>query len=123
MFASTSRYQSLASKPLLFTTPEGRHIPYVPRRFLPPDTQAVLPQTVSARRTERLDNLAARVLGDSEQFWRLADVNSGMNPFTLLDETDARLNVPSPHDASQWASGLGVAREARLPGLLAGGGS
>ena len=123
MFGPTSRYQSLASKPLLFTAPDGRQIPYVPRRFLPADTQAVLPQSVGVRPTERLDNVAARVLGDSEQFWRLADVNSGMNPFTLLDETNARLNVPSPHDVSQWASGLGVAREARLPGLPDGGAS
>jgi hypothetical protein len=64
-----------------------------------------------------LDQVAARVLGDSEQFWRLCDANAALNPFDLLDELGYRVRVPSPYDAAQWTSSLAVVTNSRLPNL------
>ena len=44
---------------------------------------------------DRLDNLAAQVLGDPEQFWRLCDANGAMLPDELLEIGRAlRITMP-----------------------------
>jgi hypothetical protein len=45
---------------------------------------------------DRLDLIAARTLGASEQFWRICDGENAMNPFELESRPGRRLRVPIP---------------------------
>ena len=45
---------------------------------------------------DRLDNLAARYLGDPEQFWRLCDANGAMRPDELTQTSARRLRITLP---------------------------
>lgn len=75
---------------------DGTEIPYLLRRFVPQSADvAELVRVDPARGGTRVDLLAARLVGDPEQFWRLLDANDGMNPFDFVDETrDRPLRVP-----------------------------
>jgi hypothetical protein len=55
---------------------------YLRRRFLPPLGPRGGRHVVAAG--ERLDHLAFRLLGDPEQFWRIADVNTEMRAERLV---------------------------------------
>lgn len=81
MFAMTSRYQGVDTATCQLA--DGRTVRYVRRRFLPrPEDLAELSEHV-VRPGERLDLVAARELGDPEQFWRIADANRAMDPEAL----------------------------------------
>jgi len=80
MFSPTSRYVNLEIAK--WNAADGRVIPYVRRRFLPPlSDEPYIEHQVSEG--DRLDNITARYLGDPEQFWRICDVNPDMNPEDL----------------------------------------
>jgi len=118
MLSPASRYQALSTTPARVSLPDGRTIVYLPRRLLPPSADLTLPAQIQVGSLERLDQVAARVLGDPEQFWRLCDANDAMNPFALIDQAHGQLRVPSPYAAAQWTTSLAVARDARQPLLL-----
>ena len=63
-----------------------RKIVYKRRRFIPPveDTGTLVEHTVI--QGERLDNIAARYMGDPTQFWRICDANLILKPDELTDE-------------------------------------
>ena len=94
MFTETSRYYSLDTAS--FTTSEGAVVRYKRRRFLPQgdDMSLLLEETVT--KGDRLDLIAARTLGDPEQFWRICDANNAMDPFALLIKPGRTLRVPIP---------------------------
>lgn len=96
MFESNSRYYQLPIKKL--TTPEGRTVAYVSRRFLPQgDRLPILGEvTVEEGDRDRIDYITARTLGESEQFWQIGDINNAMNPKDLTTESGRRLSVPIP---------------------------
>ena len=45
---------------------------------------------------DRLDNIAARYLGDPEQFWRICDANGVMRPDELTETVGRRLRITMP---------------------------
>jgi hypothetical protein len=93
MFAPNSRYANVetASTP----GPDGREIPYKRRRFLPQaESLPKLAETL-VEPGDRIDLVAARTLGDPEQFWRICDANDAVDPEALV-EPGRRLNVPMP---------------------------
>jgi hypothetical protein len=92
MFDETSRYADLPTAEL--ELPGGRRIRYARRRFLPGVRDLPLLTEVVTGPADRLDLLAARALGDPEQYWRICDVNDTMNPPALLSPPGRRLNVP-----------------------------
>jgi hypothetical protein len=93
-FPPTSRYHGIPTAQL--TRADGRTVVYVRRRFLPqPENFAVL-QKVTVVAGDRLDNLAARHLGDPEQAWRLCDANRAMQPEGLVAEVGATLVITLP---------------------------
>jgi hypothetical protein len=94
MFETTSRYYSLKND--AYTAPDGREITYKLRRFLPKGADLALLQEVTVLQGDRLDLIAARTLGEAEQFWRISDANDAMNPDDLTDETGRTLRVPIP---------------------------
>ena len=93
MFDPGSRYFELEDA--VFTMPDGRAVPYKRRRFVPPpaahETLAVEPVAAA----DRLDLIAARTLGDPEQFWRICDANGALDPDELI-EPGRRLRIPVP---------------------------
>ncbi len=94
MFQANSRYATLKTKKM--TAPDERQIAYVSRRLLPQGSQLPLLGEVSVVQGERLDLLAARTLGDPEQFWQIADANNAMNPDDLTAQLGRRLRIPLP---------------------------
>lgn len=92
MFTETSRYYNLETASL--QTAEGREIRYKRRRFLPQGEQLPLLVEVTVEQADRLDLIAVRTLGDSEQFWRICDANNAMSPSSLLAEAGRKLRVP-----------------------------
>jgi hypothetical protein len=93
-FAATSRYYGIPTSQLIQA--DGRTVVYVQRRFLPaPENFAAL-QIVAIAAGNRLDNLAARYLGDPQQSWRLCDSNGAMQPEALVAEVGSTLAITLP---------------------------
>lgn len=94
MFDANSRYASI--EVATFTRSDGEEIAYVRRRFLPRGQSQPHLIDVTLADGERLDLIAARVLGEAESYWRICDANDGMNPFELEAEPgrELRINVP-----------------------------
>ena len=94
MFEDSSRYARIEIATL--TQPDGTTVAYKRRRFLPPpDSLPLLAETL-VQPGDRLDFVAARTLGDPEQFWRIADANGADEPDTLTAEPGRALRVPLP---------------------------
>ncbi len=82
LFAANSRYQGIETATL--TTPDGRTIAYVRRRFIPQPGDLAQVQTHTVAQNDRLDVIAARYLADPELFWRICDANAAMRPEELV---------------------------------------
>ncbi len=93
-FAPESRYHGVGLAE--YTLPDGRILPYAKRRFIPPPEQfsAIARHTVAAG--DRIDNLAARYLGDPGQYWRIADANVVVRPEEATDTPGRNLDIALP---------------------------
>lgn len=91
MLEPNSRYNSVEKGE--YTTPEGRKVSYFKRRFLPQGSLQPILVEVKVREGDRLDVLAAKILGDPEQSWRICDANDAMNPFDLLSEPGQKIRI------------------------------
>ena len=98
MFEHTSRYYALEVATL--TTPDGFSVRYVRRRFLPHGESLPLLGEVTVTEGERLDQIAARTLGDPEQYWRICDANDAMRPHDLIATVGGLLRIPVPQAES-----------------------
>jgi hypothetical protein len=94
VFEHDSRYAHLETA--FHELADGRRIAYVRRRFLPPGESLPVLVEVSVQVGDRLDLIAARTLGDPEQFWQICDANNAMNPFDLTRTSGRVLRVPVP---------------------------
>lgn len=94
MFEPTSRYSAIPTARLLLS--DGGSVSYVRRRFVPPGSSLQTLAEVTATEGDRLDLIAARTLGDPEQFWQICDANNAMNPDELLARQGAVIRVPMP---------------------------
>lgn len=103
MLSGTSRYAKSGTS--ILTSESGKQIAYINRRILPPlpttsysidnnvlsDIENVT-MTVSAG--DRLDNIAARTIGDPEQYWKICDINDFMHPLDLTLNPGRVLIIP-----------------------------
>lgn len=94
LFSATSRYYGVDTETL--TTADGTTIIYLKRRFLPSPDSFQLLQLHTVTQGERLDNIAAKFLGDPELFWRLADANGAMRPEELVQTVGTQLKITLP---------------------------
>lgn len=94
LFTATSRYYGIETETL--TTANTKMIVYLKRRFLPSPDRFQLLQEHTVTQAERLDNIAAKYLGDPELFWRLADANGTMRPEDLVETVGKKLKITLP---------------------------
>lgn len=93
-FPPSSRYHGVATATRV--APDGRTIVYLRRRFVPPADQFAVLQEHLVVAGDRLDNIAARHLGDPEQFWRLCDANGAIRPNELTEIAGRRIRITLP---------------------------
>lgn len=93
-FPLTSRYHGIPTATL--TTPDGRTVNYLRRRFVPPPERFTLLGEHTVVQGDRLDNLTAQYLGDPEQFWRICDANAAISPTDLTETIGRRLRITFP---------------------------
>ena len=94
LFPPTSRYHGIGVSKL--TTGEGEPIAYLRRRFVPPQDRFAILQEHTVTEGERLDIIAARYLGDPEQFWRICDANGAIDPNELTETIGGRIRITLP---------------------------
>ena len=90
----TSRYFPVGTA--VYTTTAGEEIAYLRRRFIPSPDRFQVIQLYAVVAGDRHDTLAARLLGDPEQFWRLCDANVVLRPEELTDTPGRRVRVTLP---------------------------
>jgi len=93
LFGPTSRYA--ATETALFKTAQGVQVAYLKRRFIAPMERFDVLGEHLVVYGDRLDRLAAQVLGDPEQFWRLCDANAAMLPDALM-QVGSTLRITMP---------------------------
>ncbi|MEM1177003.1 MAG: hypothetical protein AAGM22_01565 [Acidobacteriota bacterium] len=94
MFSKSSRYAPIPD--LEIRDDVGRIVRYKARRFLPQAGRIPAKGGAVVRQGDRLDLIAARTLGQSQFFWRIADANDAMDPFQLTARSNRTLRVPVP---------------------------
>jgi len=93
-FPPTSRYYGIETA--RFTRADGRELVYLRRRLLPQRERFVVVQEHAVVAGDRLDNLAARYLGDPEQAHRICDANAALRPAALTERIGRRLRIALP---------------------------
>ena len=94
LFPASSRYHGLETKTLVMT--DGKKVIYLKRRFVPQPERFELLQEHVVTEGERLDNITAHYLIDSEQFWQICDANRAMHPDELTKAIGHRLRITLP---------------------------
>jgi hypothetical protein len=94
LFPPNSRYYGVNTNTL--TTAGGKIIPYLQRRFILPPEDFALLQNYTIVQGDRLDNLAAKFVGDPERFWQIADANAAMSPEELTEIVGRILRITLP---------------------------
>ena len=92
-FAASSRYHGVATS--AWSRPDGQTVMFLRRRFVPSADRFTTLQEHVVVEGERLDLIAARYLGDPEQFWRLCDANGVVRP-SDLERVGTRLRITLP---------------------------
>lgn len=93
-FSPDSRYHGLDIAQWI--RPDGVEISYVRRRFVPPPENFATLKEHRVAEGDRLDNLAAKFLGDAQQYWRLCDANGAIRPNELTETVGDTLRITLP---------------------------
>jgi hypothetical protein len=98
MFEPTSRYYDLETAKMTVGDEEGqRVISYKRRRIIPSGETMTTLVEHTVTQGDRLDNLAARYVGDPEQFWRICDANDVLRPEELTEEIGRIIKIGLPY--------------------------
>ena len=73
---------------------------YIARRFVPQPARFQVIGEHTVIQSERLDNIAAKYLGDPTLFWRLCDANNAMRPDTLTATPGRVLDITMPQNVN-----------------------
>ena len=94
-FPPNSRYAGISI--LAHDPGDGRGpVPFLGRRLVPQPERLGSLGEHSVVDGDRLDNLAARYLGDPELWWRIADANLAAHPDELTATVGRRLRLTVP---------------------------
>src|SRR3569832_2004093 len=93
-FPPNSRYHGVA----IATMQQAHQEPlaYLKRRFVPPPENFSEVQRHTVVQGDRLDNLAARYLGDPEIYWRLCDAIGAVRPDEVSVRAGTRIDFSLP---------------------------
>ena len=92
-FPPESRYHGSAVRTR--PGPDGAPVAYLGRRFCPAPERFATLSTHRVAGGERLDQTAATLIGDPEQFWALCDANGAVWPQELeLEGCRVRVTLP-----------------------------
>jgi hypothetical protein len=89
---TVSRYSSLGQS--VWSAPDGTQVSYLNRRLLPATGSVPMAGTYTVRLGDRVDTIAAALLGDGTLSWMLADACLVMRP-TDLSVPGRIIPVPS----------------------------
>lgn len=92
----SSRYYGSAVE--RFVTPGGVEVMYLARRIVPQAAAYRSTQAYVVIEGDRLDNLAARFLGDPLLYWMICDANGAGDPdeLTAGDQAGRQIAIPIP---------------------------
>jgi hypothetical protein len=93
-YPRTSRYHGIPTA--VHTMPDGRQVRYLTRRLLPQPSAFTAIATHEVSVGDRPDLLANRYLGDSGQWWRIADANPVLDPRELTERPGRRVRITLP---------------------------
>lgn len=93
-FPPNSRYFGVAVAMLEQKNQEP--VAYLKRRFVPPPENFSAVQEHMLVQGDRIDNLAAKYLGDAELYWRLCDANRAVRPGALTAIPGTTLVITLP---------------------------
>jgi hypothetical protein len=99
MFQPTSRYHDVETVKMTIRNSRGepRVVSYKRRRFVPSGATMTTLAEHTVAQGDRLDNLAARYVGDPEQFWRICDANNVLRPEELTEEVGRAVRIGLPY--------------------------
>lgn len=89
---ASSRY--CASAINHYTKPDGTHVVWLARRILPQPAIYLSVQNYLVVENDRIDNLAARFLGDPLLFWMICDANGVSDPDELTMQKGRTILIP-----------------------------
>lgn len=89
---TSSRYYGAATLP--YALPNGTQVMYLARRILPQPGIYQAVQTYVVVEGDRLDNLAAKFLGDPLLFWMICDANNTTDPDELTAQVGRSILIP-----------------------------
>ncbi len=93
-FPVNSRYHGIETGTLEI---EGRPpITYLRRRIVPQADRFDLLFEYTVVQGDRLDNLAAKHIGDPELFWQIADANDALAPEELTETVGRTIRITQP---------------------------
>jgi hypothetical protein len=75
---------------------DGQPIVYLARRLLPLPEQIAGQSLYTVQPGDRIDLVAARLLGDPLLYWLIADANDAMDPSQLCRTAGRKLRIPAP---------------------------
>ena len=94
LFPPNSRYAGIDTGTLAKVN--GKTIVYLRRRFVPAPERFALLQEYTVIEGDRLDNIAAKYVGDPERFWQICDANAAMRPEELTELVGRILRITLP---------------------------
>jgi hypothetical protein len=74
--------------------PDGTPVRYLVRRIVPPPATYTATQAYVIAYGDRLDNLAARFLGDPNLYWMICDANTAADPDVLTAQAGRTIVIP-----------------------------
>ncbi|HEX3069819.1 MAG TPA: LysM domain-containing protein [Thermoanaerobaculia bacterium] len=93
-FPANSRYHGIGT--LQIPASDGSAIVYLKRRFIAQPDQFTVIGIHFVTQSDRLDNIAARNLGDPELFWRICDANVVIAPDDLTETIGEPILITLP---------------------------
>jgi len=89
---TTSCYYGAAIRQI--TLPDGTPVAFLARRILPQPTIYLSVQNYVVAENDRIDNLAARFLGDPLLYWMICDANGVTDPDELTVQAGRSILIP-----------------------------
>lgn len=87
-----SRYYGFTVE--FFTRPDGTQVAYLQRRIIPQPSIYTGLQSYVVIDGDRLDNLAAKFLGDPLLYWMICDANGATDPDELTAQVGRTIQIP-----------------------------